>query len=97
MKINPTIAYQYYKPLSSSAQGETGAAKKNAAEKTDIVAISGSAPRRGELSRVTRTMAGELEAPASPARLKALQTAIANKEYYIPTEQLADAVLPRFA
>lgn len=97
MKINPASAYQYYKPYMNAAQGEAPVTKKVGAEKTDVVSISGGAPRKGEISRIAQGIAAELETPASASRIQALQTAIEGGQYRVSSEQLADTLLARFA
>lgn len=99
MKINPNAGYERYQSYVQSvksneatqAKGESRAAA--AAENTDKVTLSGSAAARAELSRAASAAATEVDALGNIERLSALLERVQAGTYYVPTENLAGAIL----
>lgn len=98
MKIDATGAYRAYaqNALSQAQQErEKNAPQRGQEPKQDRVSISAAATR-SEQDRMVYTIAAEVEAKASPARLQELRQAVSAGQYQVPTEKLADALLSAY-
>lgn len=85
----------YLKTVKNSENAQKGPGKVGAgtAAKTDKVTISGEAAAKAELGRMTAAMSAEVEQMAGAERVDALRTAVQAGEYYVASEDLADAIL----
>ena len=102
MNINFNSAYGIYQanrtrpsetePFHPSQSVSAGAKSEN----TDQISISRAGARQSEVDRLARAIVAEIERSASPERLKALQSAVENKTYRVPTEELAGALAERW-
>lgn len=98
MKINPSLISSIYKANTpAESRGEKAAPSTAAGAKTDMVFISRQGAGLSEVSRLTQTIARELDKEPSAQRLEQLRTAISKGEYHVPTEQLASAILGVYA
>lgn len=99
MKIESAAAYRYIKTYAATVNTSFTAdtAVKTDAAKKDQLHISGEAAGRGEIGRLTQSIAAELSTGVSSARLQELQQQVANNEYYVPASALADSILGALA
>lgn len=98
MKIDATGAYRAYAQNSLTQpqqERERAAAQPSREHKQDRVSIS-SAAAKSDQDRMVYTVAAEVEAKGSPARLQELRQAVAAGQYKVPTEKLADALLSAY-
>lgn len=98
MKIESAAAYRYIKTYAATVNtAPTAETPVKAETKKDQIQISGAAAGRGEIGRLTQSIAAELSTGASAARLQDLRQQVANNEYYVPTAALADSILGAYA
>ena len=94
IRIEPGAVYQRYQAYNpKTGKADIPVIPKEGQAKTDTVSISDAAAREAGIGRLTQNITAELEAGASTTRLQALQEKIANHEYNIPTQELANAIL----
>lgn len=95
MKIESAAAYRYIKTYAATVNTAANAESPVKAEQanTDQLQISGRAVQRGEIGRLTQTIATDLSTGVSQARLQELRSQVAANEYFVPTSSLADSIL----
>ena len=91
MKIESAAAYRYINKTYAATVNTAPAMSEPM--KTDKLHISGEAAGRGEIGRLTQSIAAELSTSASSAKLQALREQIQNQEYFVPSDELADSIL----
>lgn len=96
MKINASGLDRYQSVVQQAKTGEAAKPRQGArAANTDKVTISGDAAARAGLSRLASSVAAEVDASASPARIEQLRTAVQDGSYHVETGDIADAILAR--
>lgn len=96
MKIESAAAYRYINKTYAATVNTAPAMEalvRSEPMKTDKLHISGEAAGRGEIGRLTQSIAVELSTSASSAKLQALREQIQNQEYFVPSDELADSIL----
>lgn len=99
MKINPSAFEQYknyakaVKNDESSSKGASAAKAAVQSGKTDTVSFSEEAAAHAEASRLSASIAAEVQAGAGAEKLGELRAAVQAGTYYVPSEKIADAIL----
>ncbi len=100
MKINPTTAYLAYNKAAEStyAPRQMGlhfedAMPKNESVNTDQIQISPQGTRKMEIEQLTKAVSAEYQQATPPEKLESLRNAVQNKAYYVPTGDLAEAMM----
>ena len=63
---------------------------------TDKIIISGQGAKKAENDQLAKAIVNNIERPASAERIAALQEAVKDNSYYVPTKDLADALVQRW-
>lgn len=96
MKITSSGLEHYQSVVQSVKQNADAAPKSKtgqAAGRADKVTLSENAAARAGVRRLVSPVAAEVEAGASAERIDELRSAVESGEYYVASEDIADAIL----
>lgn len=98
MKITPFRPYPAAGVTGAARVGtveksmQTAAFAEESAQNVDKLDLSGAGPR-GDVEKTAWSLARQVSRPASAQRLQQLRTAVQDGTYYVPSGQVADAIL----
>ncbi len=93
MKVNPYLQSNFYKARGRSSKSAVGSAVSASRQKLDTIDL-GAGVRQSAFGSLVHSMAGDVVRTCeSPTRMEELRQAVAGGSYYVPTEDLAGAIL----
>ncbi|MDD3428664.1 MAG: flagellar biosynthesis anti-sigma factor FlgM [Oscillospiraceae bacterium] len=95
MRIDRNNVLRYYENTKAATTAQKPEAKQpgETAPKTDRVSFSAQATLKSETGRVAQSIATEIEADASAAKLQQLSQSVQKGEYRVSTQDLVDSIL----
>ena len=85
------------KPRPSDVKNDLHKSANMTPTNIDTISISRTATTKQGALSIGHEIATDAERSVTPARLQQLKEAVENKTYYIPTQELANSILGRFA